>query len=97
MEVPAVVNIIATVFALVAAWFAFRERRGDVRSKLLADLQKAYDHKCKECDEAWAHADKMMLELDAMKEISARKDIENAKLWERFARRKLESNGEYKP
>jgi len=93
MEIAPVVNIIAAVFALVAAWFAFRERRGDVRSKLLADLQKSYDHKCGECAEAWAHADKIQAELDAMREISARKDIENAQLWERFARRKLESNG----
>ena len=93
MEIAPIVNIITAVFALVAAWFAFRERRGDVRSKLLADLQKAYDHKCQETTEAWKMVDKLHAELDDMREVNARKDIENAKLWERFARRKLENNG----
>ena len=91
MDIAGIVTIIAAVFAAVSAWFALKAKRSDFQSKMLADCQKAYDHKCQECNEAWGMVDKRDAEIDALQRQLARKDAENAELRQETARREMES------
>lgn len=91
MDIPAIANIIATIIALVAAWYALKTKRGDFQSKMLEDCQKSYEHKCQECNEAWALADKKDAELDVLRELLAQKEARNAKLRERLARDRMDA------
>lgn len=94
MDIAGIVTLIAAVFAAVSAWFALKTKRGDFQSKMLADCQKAYDHKCQECAEAWAQVEKRDAELDVLRELLAQKEARNAKLREQMARKELDkTNG----
>jgi hypothetical protein len=46
MDIGAIVQNIMTVFALVAAWYALRSKRGDETYKLAQGWKEAYEREC---------------------------------------------------